>query len=143
MSPSCALTTVSSKSWLPLKKTDTDASKDDYALGKLNHEVEKAKRTLSQMSTKLEIEFFEGGNDFTKTLTYAKFEEFDLFRKTVKPLDQVLKDSGTKKEDVVLVGASHSNLARPPQPPPRRFAFNLKPLVALPHQWFTHIPCHG
>lgn len=33
-------------------------------LGKLKHEVEKPKRTLSsQTSTKLEIESFEGGND--------------------------------------------------------------------------------
>ncbi|KIO22314.1 hypothetical protein M407DRAFT_28187 [Tulasnella calospora MUT 4182] len=29
------------------KKTDTDASKDDHALGKLNREVEKAKRVSS------------------------------------------------------------------------------------------------
>ncbi|KIO25597.1 hypothetical protein M407DRAFT_236961, partial [Tulasnella calospora MUT 4182] len=89
------------------KKTDIDASKDDHALGKLNREVEKAKCTLSQMSTKLGVEFFEGGNDFPE----SKFEELnnDLFRKTLKPVDQVLKDSGIKKEDiddVVLIGGS-------------------------------------
>ncbi|KIO27786.1 hypothetical protein M407DRAFT_243248 [Tulasnella calospora MUT 4182] len=94
------------------KKTGTDVSKDYRALGKLKREVEKAKRTLSsQMSTKLEIESFEGGNDFSETLTRAKFEEInnDLFRKTLKPVEQVLKDSGMKKEDiddVVLVGGS-------------------------------------
>ncbi|KAG8982841.1 ATPase with role in protein import into the ER, partial [Tulasnella sp. 427] len=94
------------------KKTGTDVSKDYRALGKLKREVEKAKRTLSsQMSTKLEIESFEGGNDFSETLTRAKFEELnnDLFRKTLKPVEQVLKDSGMKKEDiddVVLVGGS-------------------------------------
>ncbi|KIO19840.1 hypothetical protein M407DRAFT_30496 [Tulasnella calospora MUT 4182] len=77
------------------KETDIDASKDDHALGKLNH------------VHKLEVEFFEGGHDFAET----KFEELknDLFRKTLKPVDQVLKDFGIKKEDiddVVLVGGS-------------------------------------
>ncbi|KAG8908786.1 ATPase with role in protein import into the ER [Tulasnella sp. 403] len=94
------------------KKTGTDVTGDYRALGKLKREVEKAKRTLSsQMSTRLEIESFENGNDFSETLTRAKFEELnnDLFRKTLKPVEQVLKDSGMKKEDiddVVLVGGS-------------------------------------
>lgn len=84
-------------------KTGTDISENQRALGKLKREVEKAKRTLSsQMSTKLEIESFEGGNDLSETLTRAKFEEInmDLFRKTLKPVEQVLKDAGVKKEDV-------------------------------------------
>ncbi|KAF8593390.1 78 kDa glucose-regulated protein precursor [Ceratobasidium sp. AG-I] len=85
------------------KKTGTDVSKNQRTMSKLKKEVEKAKRTLSsQMSTKLEIELFENGNDFCDTLTRAKFEELniDLFRKTMKPVEQVLKDSGVKKEDV-------------------------------------------
>lgn len=49
------------------KKTDIDVSKNNRAMGKLKREVEKAKRTLSsQMSTKIEIEAFEGGNDFSE-----------------------------------------------------------------------------
>ncbi|KAF9529039.1 heat shock protein 70 [Crepidotus variabilis] len=94
------------------KKTGTDVSKNLRALGKLKREVEKAKRTLSSaQSTRLEIESFEDGNDFTETLTRAKFEELnmDLFRKTMKPVEQVLKDANVKKEDVdevVLVGGS-------------------------------------
>jgi len=82
------------------------------AMGKLKREVEKAKRTLSsQMSTRLEIESFDEGEDFSETLTRAKFEELnmDLFRKTMKPVEQVLKDANVKKEDiddVVLVGGS-------------------------------------
>ncbi|OCF57037.1 glucose-regulated protein [Kwoniella mangroviensis CBS 10435] len=94
------------------RKTDVDVSKNNRAMGKLKREVEKAKRTLSsQMSTKIEIEAFEGGNDFSETLTRAKFEELnmDLFRKTMKPVEQVLKDAGVKKEeidDIVLVGGS-------------------------------------
>jgi len=94
------------------KKTDTDVTGNLRALGKLKREVEKAKRTLSsQQSTRLEIESFEGGNDFSETLTRAKFEELnmDLFRKTMKPVEQVLKDANLKKEDIdeiVLVGGS-------------------------------------
>lgn len=49
------------------KKTDVDVTKNNRAMGKLKREVEKAKRTLSsQMSTKIEIEAFEGGNDFSE-----------------------------------------------------------------------------
>ncbi|EAU87549.2 hsp70-like protein [Coprinopsis cinerea okayama7 len=94
------------------KKTGTDVSRNLRALGKLKREVEKAKRTLSsQQSVRIEIESFEDGNDFSETLTRAKFEELnmDLFRKTLKPVEQVLKDANVKKEDVdeiVLVGGS-------------------------------------
>ena len=58
-------------------------------MGKLKREVEKAKRTLSsQMSTRIEIESFFKGEDFSETLTRAKFEELnmDLFKKTLKPV---------------------------------------------------------
>jgi len=63
------------------------------------------------MSARLEIESFFEGKDLAETLTRAKFEELnmDLFRKTMKPVEQVLKDGGVKKEDVddiVLVGGS-------------------------------------
>src|SRR5271168_1774594 len=81
-------------------------------MGKLKREAEKAKRTLSsQMSTRIEIEAFHDGNDFSETLTRAKFEELnmDLFKKTLKPVEQVLKDAKVKKEevdDIVLVGGS-------------------------------------
>ncbi|KAI0370882.1 heat shock protein 70 [Pilatotrama ljubarskyi] len=94
------------------KKTGADVSGNLRALGKLKREVEKAKRTLSsQQSTRIEIEAFENGNDFSETLTRAKFEELnmDLFRKTMKPVEQVLKDANLKKEDIdeiVLVGGS-------------------------------------
>ena len=84
-------------------KTGTDVSTNLRALGKLKREVEKAKRALSsQQSTRLEIESFEDGNDFSETLTRAKFEELnvDLFRKTMKPVEQVLKDANVKKEEI-------------------------------------------
>ena len=94
------------------KHDGQDITKNLRTMGKLKREVEKAKRTLSsQMSTKIEIESFFEGEDFSETLTRAKFEELnlDLFRKTMKPVEQVLKDANFKKEqvdDIVLVGGS-------------------------------------
>ena len=94
------------------KKNNVDISKDPKTMGKLKREVEKAKRTLSsQMSTRIEIEAFHEGKDFSETLTRAKFEELnmDLFKKTLKPVEQVLKDAKVKKadiNDIVLVGGS-------------------------------------
>jgi heat shock protein 5 len=89
------------------KKTGTDVSKNQRAMGKLKKAVENAKRTLSsQQSTKIEIESFENGNDFSDTLTRAKFEELniELFKKTMKPVEQVLKDAGVKKSEIDEVG---------------------------------------
>lgn len=94
------------------KKHGVDVTKDAKAMGKLKREAEKAKRTLSsQKSTRIEIEAFFDGKDFSETLTQAKFEELniDLFKKTLKPVEQVLKDAKVKKEeidDIVLVGGS-------------------------------------
>ena len=81
-------------------------------MGKLKREVEKAKRIpSSQMSTRIEIEAFHQDKDFSETLTRAKFEELnnDLFKKTLKTVEQVLKDAKVRKADVndiVLVGGS-------------------------------------
>ncbi|KAI1106556.1 78 KDA glucose-regulated protein-like protein precursor [Jackrogersella minutella] len=94
------------------KKNSVDITKDLKAMGKLKREAEKAKRTLSsQMSTRIEIEAFFEGKDFSETLTRAKFEELniDLFKRTLKPVKQVLDDAKIKKDeidDIVLVGGS-------------------------------------
>ncbi|UJR25774.1 hypothetical protein I4U23_007128 [Adineta vaga] len=94
------------------KKTGKDVRKDHRAVQKLRREVEKAKRTLSsQHQTKIEIESFFDNEDFSETLTRAKFEELnmDLFRSTMKPVQKVLEDADMKKSDiaeVVLVGGS-------------------------------------
>ncbi|KAJ1569686.1 ATPase with role in protein import into the ER [Cladochytrium tenue] len=94
------------------KKSGKDCTKDLKAIGKLKREVEKAKRALSsQMSVKVEIESFTDGDDFSETLTRAKFEELnlDLFKKTLKPVEKVLKDAGLSKNEIheiVLVGGS-------------------------------------
>ena len=94
------------------KKHNIDISSNPRALAKLKREVEKAKRTLSsQMSTRIEIDSFVDGIDFSEQLTRAKFEELniELFKKTLKPVQQVLDDAKVKAseiDDIVLVGGS-------------------------------------
>jgi len=94
------------------KKTGSDISNDKRAVGKLKREVERAKRTLSNAhQAKIEIESFANGEDFSETLTRARFEELniDLFKKTLGPVKQVLDDSKLKKteiDEIVLVGGS-------------------------------------
>lgn len=94
------------------QKHNKDVSKDKRALAKLRREVEKAKRALSSVhQVKVEIEGLLDGEDFSDTLTRAKFEELnmDLFKKTLAPVALVLKDSTLKKTDIheiVLVGGS-------------------------------------
>ena len=94
------------------KKTGKDLRKDDRAVQKLRREVEKAKRALSSAhQTKVEVEALFDGQDFSETLTRAKFEELnmDLFRSTMKPVKKVLEDGSMSKKDVdeiILVGGS-------------------------------------
>lgn len=94
------------------KKKGKNLRDDKRAVQKLRREVEKAKRSLSTAhQTKIEIEALIDGEDFSETLTRARFEELnmDLFRSTLKPVDQVLKDADMEKKDVdeiVLVGGS-------------------------------------
>ncbi|KAG5326495.1 BIP protein, partial [Acromyrmex heyeri] len=94
------------------KKKGKDIRKDNRAVQKLRREVEKAKRALSAShQVRIEIESFFEGEDFSETLTRAKFEELnmDLFRSTLKPVQKVLEDSDMSKKDVdeiVLVGGS-------------------------------------
>jgi len=94
------------------KKKGVDLRKDNRAVQKLRREVEKAKRALSsQHQVKLEIESLYDGEDFSETLTRARFEELnmDLFRGTLKPVQQVLQDADLTKneiDEIVLVGGS-------------------------------------
>lgn len=61
--------------------------------------------------TKVELEQLFDGIDFSEQLTRAKFEELnaDLFKKTMKPVELVLKDADLQPsdiDDIVLVGGS-------------------------------------
>merc|ERR1712141_374293 len=94
------------------KKKGKDLRKDNRAVQKLRREVEKAKRGLSAAhQVRVEVESLFEGEDFSETLTRAKFEELnmDLFRSTMKPVGKVLEDSDLTKKDIdeiVLVGGS-------------------------------------
>jgi len=94
------------------KKTGKDVRKNDRSVQKLRREVEKAKRALSSAhQAKVEIESFFEGEDFSETLTRAKFEELnmDLFRSTMVPVKKVMEDGDMEKseiDEIVLVGGS-------------------------------------
>ena len=89
-----------------------DMSSDKRAVQRLRKQCEMAKRTLStQTSATIECDALFGGIDFSTTISRAKFEELnnDLFKKTMAPVTQVLKDAGISKQDVdqvILVGGS-------------------------------------
>jgi heat shock protein 5 len=94
------------------KKHNKDLSDDRRAVQKLKREVEKAKRALSNThEAKVEVEGLIDGQDFSETLTRARFEELnnDLFKKTLGPVQTALDDAGLKKnqiDEIVLVGGS-------------------------------------
>jgi heat shock protein 5 len=94
------------------KKHSVDLKKNPRALAKLRREVEKAKRALSTVhQTQLEVEALIDGEDFSESLTRARFEDLcsDLFKKTLGPVQKVLVDADLKKseiDDIVLVGGS-------------------------------------
>ena len=79
---------------------------------RLRTQCEKAKRILSAAhTTEIFCETLAEGEDFSTTVSRAKFEELcmHLFRKTMQPVEQVMKDAGMGKSqinDIVLVGGS-------------------------------------
>ena len=59
----------------------------------------------------MEVDSLFEGEDYSITITRAKFEELcqELFRSTIVPVEKVLRDSGIAKgqvHEVVLVGGS-------------------------------------
>jgi L1 cell adhesion molecule like protein len=94
------------------RKTKIDISGDKRAMQRLRRACENLKRALStQTSATLELEALKDGVDMRETISRARFEELnlDLFRKTMEPVAQVLRDAKASKSDiheVVLVGGS-------------------------------------
>ena len=95
-----------------LRKNKIDIRKDKHALARLRKACEAAKRQLSSKTEALvEVDSLVEGYDFSEKITRAKFEELnaDLFKGTLKPVQQVLDDAKLKKSDIdeiVLVGGS-------------------------------------
>jgi len=94
------------------RKNGVNLKTDKRSLQKLRREVERVKRVLSsQHQARLEVESLIDGIDFSETLTRARFEELNLnlFKRTLKPVTQVLSDADLKKnelDEIVLVGGS-------------------------------------
>ncbi|RVD88859.1 uncharacterized protein DFL_003030 [Arthrobotrys flagrans] len=94
------------------RKTKIDISDDPRALRRLRSACERAKRTLSSVTnTTIEIDSLSGGEDFNTTITRARFEDINaaLFKSTIDPVAQVMKDAALDKaqvDEVVLVGGS-------------------------------------
>ena len=94
------------------RKYKKDISKNSRALRRLRTACERAKRTLSSSAeASVEIDSLYDGVDFYTRITRARFEELcaDLFRQTLQPVEQALRDAKMDKRqihEVVLVGGS-------------------------------------
>ncbi|KDO35222.1 hsp70-like protein [Saprolegnia parasitica CBS 223.65] len=94
------------------RKHRKDMTQNQRALRRLRTACERAKRTLSASAQAyIEIDSLFDGVDFNSTITRARFEDLcaDYFRKTMDPVEKVLKDAKLSKSqvhEVVLVGGS-------------------------------------
>jgi L1 cell adhesion molecule like protein len=94
------------------RKNKKDISDNKRSMRRLRTACESAKRTLSSSTVAtIEIDSLYEGIDFNSTITRAKFENLcdSLFRKTMAPVEQVLRDSKLSKsqiDEIVLVGGS-------------------------------------
>jgi len=94
------------------RKHRKDISDSKKSVRRLRTACENAKRILSSSTVAtIEIDSLYEGIDFNSTITRAKFENIceDLFRKTMDPVEQVLRDSKLSKSEIheiVLVGGS-------------------------------------
>lgn len=94
------------------RKTKLDIRSNARALRRLRTACERAKRTLSSATqTSIEVDSLFEGEDLNVTITRAKFEQLcdSLFRRTVAPLDGLLRDAKMSKADIdeiVMVGGS-------------------------------------
>ncbi|KAG9016366.1 Heat shock protein sks2 [Tulasnella sp. 427] len=95
-----------------LRKSKHDISDDARAIRRLRSACERAKRTLSSVAqTTVEVDSLYQGEDFSASITRAKFEEINAvaFKSTIDPVEKVIKDAKMAREkidDIVLVGGS-------------------------------------
>ena len=94
------------------KKSSQDISSNARALRRLQTACERAKRSLSSSTNAyIEIDALSGGVDYNTTISRARFESLcmDIFKKTMIPVEKVLKDAKLSKssvDEIVLVGGS-------------------------------------
>jgi len=94
------------------KNRGKDPTKSSRALRRLRTSCERAKKTLSSSTNAIvEIDGLFDGIDFNTTISRAKFEALcgDLFKKTMRPVEQVLRDADISKsevDEIIMVGGS-------------------------------------
>lgn len=94
------------------KEHDVDLSDNKMAIQRIKEEAEKAKKTLSNVtSTEISLPFITADLNYETTLTRAKFESLvsDLVDSTLEPVRKALKDAKLSSSDidkVILVGGS-------------------------------------
>ncbi|CAD5216078.1 unnamed protein product [Bursaphelenchus okinawaensis] len=94
------------------RKHGRDIKNNARAVRRLRTACERAKRTLSSSTEAIvEVDSLFDGIDFNSRISRARFEELcaDLFRSTLEPVEQALRDAKLGKSDiheVVLVGGS-------------------------------------
>lgn len=94
------------------KKLKKDVRQNARALKRLNIAAEKAKKNLSSATTTtVEVDSLLDGQDYTTSLTRAKFEQLadPIFRRTIDPINRLLQDAKMSKGDIheiVLVGGT-------------------------------------
>ncbi|AYV79242.1 MAG: heat shock protein [Faunusvirus sp.] len=94
------------------KKTKLNIRDNARAIRRLRTACERAKRALSSGTTAvIDVESLYEGTDCSIQLSRAKFEDLcdDYFKKTIEPVEKVLRDAKKSKADineVVLVGGS-------------------------------------
>lgn len=94
------------------RKYKHDITTSPRSLRRLRTACERAKRTLSSaFQASVEVDSLFNGIDYNVTISRAKFEELcmDLFRETIRPVENVLRDAKIDKSNVheiVLVGGS-------------------------------------
>jgi L1 cell adhesion molecule like protein len=94
------------------RKHKKDMTNNPRSMRRLKTACERAKRTLSSATqASVEVDSLFDGADFYSNLTRARFEELciDLFRDTMKPVDNVLRDAKMDKgmvHEIVLMGGS-------------------------------------
>ena len=94
------------------KHRDKKIGDNEKVRSRLHRVCEQAKRTLSSSTTAMiEVDCLMDGIDFSLTLTRARFEDLcgEIFRRTMDPVNTVLKDAKLGKnqiDEIVLVGGS-------------------------------------
>ena len=89
-------------------KYKLDIESNKRAVRRLQSACERAKRTMSSSTqASIEVDSLYEGTDFYTTITRARFEELcsDLFRGTLKPVEEALRGAKMDKSKVMYLNS--------------------------------------